>query len=172
VPDYPFEPRSNAYLRAGQFWAVPLSDGRFACGRVLASLRDNTDPLLMGGTRLLLVGLMDWVGSDAPTSDDLAGSELVAQGMAHIKAIQETGGVILGYRDLALDNIVGLREVTHRGGGVVYLYEGARRLRPATREEAANLTLLSTWGFKVIERLAEWRFVGTEGRATRPAGAA
>lgn len=29
---YPFEPKSIAYLRAGQFWAVPLSDGRFGCG--------------------------------------------------------------------------------------------------------------------------------------------
>ena len=32
---YPFEPKSITYLRAGQFWAVPLSDGRFGCGRVL-----------------------------------------------------------------------------------------------------------------------------------------
>src|SRR5262249_10570900 len=35
-PTYPFVPRSTAYLRPGQFWAIPLSDGRFACGRVLA----------------------------------------------------------------------------------------------------------------------------------------
>ena len=36
MPKYPFEPRSNVHLRPGQFWGVPLSDGRWACGRVLA----------------------------------------------------------------------------------------------------------------------------------------
>jgi hypothetical protein len=33
--------------------------------------------------------------------------------------------MILGRRDLGLDGIRGLREVTHRGGGTVMVYEGA-----------------------------------------------
>jgi hypothetical protein len=33
---YPFEPRSSARLEACQFRGIPLADGRFACGRVLA----------------------------------------------------------------------------------------------------------------------------------------
>ncbi|WP_242624328.1 Mu transposase C-terminal domain-containing protein [Micromonospora kangleipakensis] len=33
---YPFAPRSNRHLRAGQYWALPLRNGRFACGRVMA----------------------------------------------------------------------------------------------------------------------------------------
>jgi hypothetical protein len=32
---YPFVPKTNAQLVAGQSWSIPLSDGRFACGRVL-----------------------------------------------------------------------------------------------------------------------------------------
>ncbi|WP_104434997.1 Imm26 family immunity protein [Kineococcus xinjiangensis] len=36
-PGYPFQPRSTSYLQPGDFWAVPLSDSRFACGRVLAT---------------------------------------------------------------------------------------------------------------------------------------
>jgi len=155
APAYPFEPRSTAYLKPGQFWAVPLSDGRFACGRVLAVRRDQSDPFILGGRRMFFAGLMDWVGPEPPTADALADSSLLIQGNAHIRTIQETGGVILGCRDLELDGIVGLREVTHRGGGTVYLYEGARRLRPATREEARDMPSLGTWGFKVIEVVAE-----------------
>jgi hypothetical protein len=37
-PSYPFTPKWNRYLLPGQFWAVPLSDGRFGCGRVMGSL--------------------------------------------------------------------------------------------------------------------------------------
>jgi hypothetical protein len=61
--------------------------------------------------------------------------------------------------DLGLDGIRGLREVTHRGGGTVMVYEGATPLRPATREEAATMPVFSTWGLKVISVLAERLFV-------------
>ena len=30
VPSYPFVPKSNVQLAPGQFWSIPLSDGRFA----------------------------------------------------------------------------------------------------------------------------------------------
>jgi len=36
MPAYPFIPKSNRYLEVGQFWALPLSDGRYGCGRVMA----------------------------------------------------------------------------------------------------------------------------------------
>jgi hypothetical protein len=65
---YPFVPRSNAKFRPGQFWAIPLPDGRFACGRVLGAedslshgeprdakplirLADKTGSLLGGKTK-------------------------------------------------------------------------------------------------------------------------
>ncbi|HZP14788.1 MAG TPA: hypothetical protein VFA96_03115 [Nocardioides sp.] len=41
APEYPFEPKSNTYLVSGQFWGVPLSDGRWACGRVLAVKKES-----------------------------------------------------------------------------------------------------------------------------------
>ena len=34
-PTYPWVPKSTAHPEAGQFSAFPLSDGRFACDRVL-----------------------------------------------------------------------------------------------------------------------------------------
>jgi hypothetical protein len=104
---------------------------------------------------------MDWVAPHPPDDQLLAGAQLAAQGKAHVLTIQENGRFILGFRDLALDGIVGLQEVTHRHGGTVWLYEGAHRLRPATPVEAQELPVLSTWGFKVITLLAEQRFVRT-----------
>ena len=92
-PGYPFEPRSNAYLKPGQFWGVPLSDGRFACGRVLAvpSL-DHPDPHLMTSTKAFMAGLMDWVGAVAPYTEAVAGAELIAQGMRTSLRSERTDG--------------------------------------------------------------------------------
>ena len=158
-PAYPFEPKSTSYLRSGQFWGVALSDGRWACGRVLAA-GEQTLPLLSGQSRrMFLAGLMNWAGDHPPTQDSIAGGDIVAQGLAHVRTIQENGGSVLGKRDLALDGIRGLQRVTHRAGGTVMIFEGAVPLRPATRDEAATMPVLSTWGFKVISRLAERLFV-------------
>jgi hypothetical protein len=33
--NYPLLPKSNRSLIAGQFWAIPLKFGNYACGRVL-----------------------------------------------------------------------------------------------------------------------------------------
>lgn len=106
-----------------------------------------------------MAGLMDWVGDRPPDADAIAGAELLAQGMAHVLTIRENGRLILGCRDLALDHITGVREVTHRGGGAVWLYEGATHLRPATRDEARDLPVQGTWGFKVVSVLAAHCFV-------------
>ena len=159
APSYPFEPRSTAYLRPGQFWGIPLSDGRWACGRVLA-LPSSAGDRGPGDTRRFLAALMDWVGDDAPTADALAGCGLVDQGWAHVRTIQRTGRLVLGERDLALDAVRGLRTVTHRKGGTVLLMEGGTVVRPATPQEAATMPLESSWGYGVIGALAERRFAG------------
>ena len=75
---------------------------------------------------------MDWEGDEPPTAEAIAGRQVLAQGWAHVRSIQRNGRVILGCRDLGLDGIGGMREVTHRGGGTVMLYEGATPVRPAT----------------------------------------
>jgi hypothetical protein len=158
MPKYPFEPRSNVHLRPGQFWGVPLSDGRWACGRVLA-VQTEPDAYFPGNSRTFLAALMHWEGDEPPTAETIAGRQVLAQGWAHVGSIQRNGRVILGCRDLGLDGICGLREVTHRGGGTVMLYEGATPVRPATRDEAATMPVFSTWGLNVISVLAERLFV-------------
>jgi hypothetical protein len=76
-PTYPFVPKSNRRPRPGQFWGIPLDDGRFAAGRVMAvpafGVTDRTG---------LVVGLMDWVGSAPPTEEDIAGRPVTIQAQA------------------------------------------------------------------------------------------
>ena len=157
-PTYPFVPKSNRWLEAGQFWAIPLSNGRFACGRVLDVPRVD-DLHVPVNSRMFLAGLVDWSGTEPPSGDRIAGSGLVEQGFAHIKAILTTGGEILGSRPLVLDRIVPMRWRSHVAGGTVWTFEGAQRLRPATDADR-DLPVMGTWGYSVIKLLAEERFVG------------
>ena len=131
---FPFEPRSNAYLEPGQFWGIPLSDGRFACGRVLAIPGDD-DMLLTGSSRDFAAGLLDWTGDQLPTGDSIAGSPVLTSGIAHIKAIRLNGQFILGTRPLGADGIGDEIAVTHRSGGAPYVYATSSEydLRPARR---------------------------------------
>ena len=158
MPTYPFEPKSNAHLAPGQFWGVPLSTGRWACGRVLG-IKKEPDAYFPGNSRTFMAALMDWEGDSPPTEDSIGGHRVVAQGWPHVRTIQLHGREILGWRDLALDDVRGLQEVTHRGGGTVMIFEGLNPLRPATREEAVTMQVLSTWGLHVISVLAERLFV-------------
>ena len=155
-PAYPFVPKSNRWLQAGQFWAVPVSDGRFACGRVLDVPREPDLHVPVART-IFLAGLLDWVGDAPPTDGSIAGADLIAQGFAHIKAITTTGGDVLGHRDLDADGIVPARWRSHEGGGTVWVYEGARRVGPSTAADRA-LPLMTTWGYSVISVLAEGAF--------------
>jgi hypothetical protein len=147
---YPLVPKSNAFLLPGQFWAIPLSDGRYACGRVLEIDRDH-------GTRWFLAGLMDWCGEEAPTAESISGRTILEQGEAHIRTILETGGEILGYRPMGTDGLEPLLCLSAHVGGD--LQRGLQALRPATREEQERLPVLSVWGSRVISSAAEQHFV-------------
>ena len=127
-------PKSNAYLRAGQFWAVPLSDGRFGCGRVLDVPRSG-DLHVPANSRMFLAGLLDWVGPRPPTDQSIAGAHLNAQGFAHIKTILTTGGEVLGWRDLAADGIVPNRVALTRRRAA---RSGSTRVRGASARRPAT----------------------------------
>ncbi len=147
---YPFVPKSTSLLRPGQFWAIPLDDGRFGCGRVLSL---KIDELGQVDRTMFLAGVMDWIGELAPTANNLAGVKVHDLGAAHIKTILKTGGSILGLRELALDdNEPGF--FTSAGfGGVVY--KGMIYQRKATKKDSALLHALSTYGYLVPKILAE-----------------
>ena len=109
---YPFVPKSNAKLWPGQFWAIPLSDGRFACGRVLAIDVDKT----YGARSSFVAGLLDWVGPEPPTAQNIAGAPLLEIGNAHVKVIEQNGGAVLGERPLEADGIALPAKVTNYWG--------------------------------------------------------
>jgi hypothetical protein len=75
-------------MRVGQFWAVPLSDGRYGCGYVVA-----LDP---SRRKMFVAGLTDWFGDSPPTSSQLLGHRVIEHAGAHLKTITEHGREILG----------------------------------------------------------------------------
>jgi hypothetical protein len=111
------------------------------------------------GRMLFLAGLLDRVGPTPPTSRAIAGAGLLAQRFGHVKAITTTGAAVLGRRDLEADHIEAALWRSHERGGTVWVYEGARRVRPATAADR-ELPVMGTWGYSVITVLAEQQFVG------------
>src|SRR4249919_3658130 len=101
TPLYPFVPKSNTDLAPGQFWSIPLSDGRFGCGRVLRVERDKA----IGGRTRFVGAILDWVGDVPPSPEAIAGRPVLAVGNAHVRLITFGGGVVLGERPLDADGI-------------------------------------------------------------------
>src|SRR6266571_2363521 len=108
-----FKPKSNRHLRPGQFWAIPLADGRFAAGRVMAVPAFGEKD-----TRGFVAGLMDWIGARPPDAAALAGRTVVAQGKTRLEAITNTGGAVLGHRALELEGLAGVDPMDMSVGAV------------------------------------------------------
>jgi hypothetical protein len=155
---YPFVPKSAASLIPGQFWALPLSNGTFGCGRVV-----QLAPTGMMGARVSFLGaVLDWVSTSPPTSAAIAGVPCVSQGHVHIKAITETGGEILGHRSLNLDGIEPWLFRGAHGWQNSSVQEGLIPVRPQTPADN-ELPVFSTWGYDFAVGIAEARFVTKTG---------
>jgi hypothetical protein len=149
-PSYPFEPKSTRSLTPGDFWPVPLEDGRFACGRVLQTTGDH----LPTPTRTFFGALHGWLGMAPPTADDLVGSPLVAFGIMHVRAIVRVGGRVLGNRALEQDGIELPLMLDAHGGPTTKVVRGAQTVRSARRDEWGRLPVLGYWGYDFIAALA------------------
>ena len=152
---YPFVPRSATRLLPGEFWAIPLCDGSFGCGRVIE--------LMIGSRVLFLAAVMDWHASEAPTADKIAGAKCLDQGQAHIKAITETGGAILGHRPLEMDEV---EPWEFRGAEFhvnSYVHKGLQPVRPQLPGDKC-LPVLDTWGYRLPIQIAEAHFITPAGR--------
>src|SRR3982751_955918 len=154
---YPFVPKSTAWLRPGGFWAVPLADGRYACGRVLQ----------LGGSHVCLPsraffgGLHDWTGAAEPTSEAIAGAGFLAFGLMHIRAITRIGTFILGYRALETDGITLPTLASAYGGATAMVLHGADVVRPLPRSEWGRLPVLGVWSVTYIKAIADERLANT-----------
>ena len=155
---YPFVPKSSRWLTPGDFWAIPLRDGSFACGRVVELM-----PQGMPGARVgFLGGLLDWHGSSEPTEASIAGASFIAQGIMHILSITSAGGVILGHRVLDLDS---LGSWTFIDGDKIQ--RGFDVVRPWRREDNKHFPTLSWWGYEVMQIQANQYFVERKGKARK-----
>ncbi len=80
---FPFVPKSNRFLEPGDFFGMPLPNGRWACGLVLGCLVD---------TRTAFIGsLFDWVGDEPPSCESVAGSDIPYITSHHVKTISGLG---------------------------------------------------------------------------------
>lgn len=150
---FPFEPKTTSFMKPGQFWPIPLSDGTFACGRVLQLLPKETSYARVK----FLAGLMDWNSTRPPSAETIAGARCIEQGSCHLATIWNTGEVITGYRDLSLD---GVEPWLFRGAvnwNNARVKRGLLEVRAQTPQDD-NLPVLSFWGWKVIQLLAEKHF--------------
>jgi hypothetical protein len=135
---YPFVPKSTAYLRPGQFFAIELSyfdhPGWYSCGRVLE--------IDSSSTRWYLGGLTDWIDSRLPTLDDLPEAKLIEQSILHTRYNRFE---ILGHRALEEDGLepllwLGQTESNHKNPNKrPDLLRGLVFLREATIQEHQEL---------------------------------
>ena len=153
-PQYPFVPKSTSSLVPGQFWALPLSDGSFGCGRVIQLM-----PKEITGARVsFLAAVLDWHCAEPPTPESIALAPCVAQGHVHLKAITETGGSVLGHRALDADGIQPWLFRRAHGWQNSKVQLGFIPLRPQQPEDC-DLPVFSTWGFDFAASIADARFV-------------
>lgn len=101
-PGFPFEPKSTTFVRPGDFWAIPTRRGGwYCCGQILA-ISDLTT------SRSLVVGLLNWCEPHPPTEAAINGVRVLDYGIAHVKTVRETGGVLLGHCPLAPEELARL----------------------------------------------------------------
>ena len=105
-----------------------------------------------------LAGVLDWHAAVPPTSESIAGARCLDQGQAHLKAITETGGCILGHRPLELDNIEPWKFRGAEFHANSFVHKGVQPTRPQQPADQC-LPVLSTWGYLVAVVIAERQFI-------------
>ncbi|TVV42250.1 hypothetical protein [Thalassolituus sp. C2-1] len=146
---YPFIPTKASEINEGDFYYIPLSNGYFACGRLLEIEKK-------GGrkTKRVLVGLHDWSGCDYPRKEDIHGCGIIEQGVIHINSIGHVGGEVVGQKPLNED---GLRPKLQFEAG--FLIDGFENLGKLPFSDYDKYDHRYTYGLNVIKLLAEKHFV-------------
>jgi hypothetical protein len=155
---YPFTPKSTAYLIPGQFWTIPLSNGKYACGRVIQVTDEEGYELY---PKAFLAGLMDWIGDTPPTAESIAHRKVLQQYCINIKCITKIGSQILGIRELSLDTIEPEYFVYPAlfTPGVSELRKGLFELREAVKSDYKKYQSFTVSGYMIINMDAESHFV-------------
>lgn len=151
---YPFAPKSTSNLVPGQFWAIPLKDGSYGCGRVIDLLTKRSS----GSQVTFLAGILDWHSRKLPTAENIAGAKCLDQAKVHILTILRSGGCVLGQRDLELDGIEPwvFKEAHFHPNS--WILRGLKRIRRQTPADF-DLPLLGAWQTGVPCSVAEHEFL-------------
>lgn len=101
---------------------------------------------------------MNWHSTEEPSEYNIGGTKCIAQGKSHIKTIKETGGAILGLRKLERDGVTPWIFRGARGHQNSYVSYG---LEPIREQEEGDheLPILTVWGYKYIQAIAERHFL-------------
>jgi hypothetical protein len=146
---FPFIPTKASEIQNGDFYYIPLSNGHFACGRLLLIEKKSGRK-----TKSILVGLHDWSGKNHPTQEDIHKCNIIEQGVMHISSIGHVGGKVIGHKPLGEDN---LKPWLQFEAG--YLIDGFEYVRKLPVEDYKKYSRRSTYGLNVIKLLAEKHFV-------------
>jgi hypothetical protein len=73
----------------------------------------------------------------------------------HVKAITQTGGMVLGLRPLEVDELISPLLLSAQGGRGTRLMRGAQHLRIAKPADLGSYPVLGFWGYDFIRQLAE-----------------
>ncbi len=145
---FPFVPTKASEINDGDFFYIPLSNGNFACGRLLIVKRVSGRR-----TKSILVGLHDWSGTSYPTKENIHKCPIIEQGVIHINSIGYVGGKIIGHKPLEDDNLKPLLQF--EAGNLLDGFENKGKLQ---EEDYGKYSPRTTYGLKVILLLAEKHF--------------
>lgn len=104
--------------------------------------------------RGFLAGLVDWHGPKEPLHTEIVESNLVAQGVGHVKMILEGYGCITGTLPPEVAPPSPLLWTEHLGGREWGLFRGLVLVDRISQEEAENYPRRNTWGYNFINLLA------------------
>jgi hypothetical protein len=146
---YPFVPTKASEIKDGDFYYIPLSNGNYACGRLLLIEKKSGRK-----TKSILVGLHDWSGRNHPTKEDIHECTIIEQGVMHINSIGHVGGEVIAHKPLDEDDLKPLLQFE-----AGYLLDGFENMGKLPVEDYKKYSRRSTYGLNVIRLLAEKRFV-------------
>lgn len=133
IPEFPFLPKSTAFLKSGMIWGIRLRDGSYACGRVLhveGKHRKRKINVFWGG-------LLRWHGSQRPTVDVIAGAPVLWQGDFNVRSFRGSDSRMLDILPLEADGLTIPPILTTTLNGIVMVGYDCRR--PATDVEFRTL---------------------------------
>ena len=153
---YPFIPKSNKKISAGDYWVTKLSNKSFAVGVVI-----DVPPTDLKLTREIVIGLLNWNGNNIPKREDLTNSKILKQGHAHIKTISEYSVGIIGNIDFSKANVVPKIQIGSYGANNPewHLMSGYKIVGNYKESDRRKYNMAGYWGYDLLNVIAESVFV-------------